>query len=163
MMKMKVIWNGQVIGCFEAPYISNQERRDAGVFQFRGTYSGENTYSIQMNTAPCPVGYSENMFAYSRKDSATGIKYTTAKMAYDIAVNGQLAGRIVSMVEDHPKKSFFARHKNVEYEMLQIGSDTYQCYHVAKSGIGAWYCVYKNGVLVAEKKNHAGSQRINEL
>ena len=49
----------------------------------------------------------------------------------------------------------------MDYDVLQVGNEIYQCYHVAKKGIGAWYCVYKNGTLIAEMKK--SMQLTNEM
>ena len=152
VMKMNVISNEQMIGCFEAPYISRTERRADGLFQFRGTYRSNHSYDINFNPMACPAGYTDGMFSYSKKDSSTNSKYTMMKMSYDITKDGQMFTQVLTMQETLPKKGFFSKNKTLDYYSFQLATDTYQCYHIAKNGLGIWYCIYKNGALIAEIK-----------
>lgn len=152
VMKMNVLSDGQVIGCFEAPYISRAERRADGLFQFRGTYRSNYTYDINFNPMACPAGYTDGMFSYSKKDSTTKNKYTMMKMSYDITKDGQMFTQVLTMQAVLHQKGFFAKSRILDYYSFQLEADTYQCYHVAKKGLGVWNCIYKNGSLIAEIK-----------
>lgn len=150
LMKMNVIRDGEIIGCFESPYIPREDLRTNGLFQFRGTYCGEHNYDIQFQTIPCPKDYTDGMFSYTKKDSTTGIKYTMMKMSYDVTKDNQTFTQIFTMQEAQPKKWLFSPAKTLDYYAWQLGTDRYQCYHISKQGMGVWYCVYKNNTLVAE-------------